>query len=333
MTRSQFQPYRAGCVLRPLRLALNTTAVTTAVTAAMEPSSAERTGTARTPAPGSNALRVPTTAAAGSPAAAAARATADEPTPAPLARGRTDRTARTASRPTRARQNTAAPAPRTSPSALIPRSGSNRRTGPTGASGDIAIAPATASAAPPRTGITPGSAAASAAWPRVAPSTRSTAMSGADRPIIWARPCPTSTSMASAAIAPNTLSATASGLIACCTWLRMTSVRLIAERGRAHVAVRRLLLLPLQVRGQRGQLPLQLRNPGRAPGQPQPDPRVEVLRQQLPGRPRRQDGPLRLVGLVHQRGRDLRDRRHPVGPDEGRARRAGPARLSGGTSS
>src|SRR2546429_7029121 len=86
MTRSQVQPYRAGCVLRPPRLALNTTAVTTAVTAAIEPSSAERTGTARTPEPGSNALRVPTTAAAGSPAAAAARATAEEPPPAPPAR-------------------------------------------------------------------------------------------------------------------------------------------------------------------------------------------------------------------------------------------------------
>src|SRR5438874_1348250 len=68
MARSQSQPYRAGWEVRPPRLALNTTAVTTAVTAATEPSSAERTGTARTPDPGSNAVRVPTTAAAGSPA-------------------------------------------------------------------------------------------------------------------------------------------------------------------------------------------------------------------------------------------------------------------------
>src|SRR5437667_11956347 len=103
MARSQSQPYRAGCAIRPPRLALNTTAVTTAMTAATEPSRAERTGTARTPDPGSNALRVPTTAAAGSPAAAAALATADEPTPAPLSRGRADRTASTASRPGRAR--------------------------------------------------------------------------------------------------------------------------------------------------------------------------------------------------------------------------------------
>src|SRR6266513_2972246 len=138
MARSQSQPYRAGCEVRPPRLALNTTAVTTAVTAAIEPSSAERTGTARTPEPGSNALRVPTTAAAGSPAAAAARATADEPTPAPLSRGRTDRTASTASRPSRARQNSAAPAPRTSPSALIPWSGSgDRKSGVEGKSVDL----------------------------------------------------------------------------------------------------------------------------------------------------------------------------------------------------
>src|SRR4030088_553438 len=85
MARSQSQPYRAGCADRPPRLALNTTAATTATTAATEPSSAERTGTARTPDPGSNALRVPTTAAAGSPAAAAARGTADDAHPRPAA--------------------------------------------------------------------------------------------------------------------------------------------------------------------------------------------------------------------------------------------------------
>ena len=56
-------------------------------------------------------------------------------------------------------------------------------------------------------------------------------MSGADRPIICARPCTISTSMASAAMAPNTLSATASGLMACCTWPRMTSERLTLKVG------------------------------------------------------------------------------------------------------
>ena len=82
-------------------------------------------------------------------------------------------------------------------------------------------------------------------------------MSGADRLIIWARPCPTSTSMASAAMAPNTLSATASGLIACCTWLRMTSVRLTLNEGGVTSWCTACLRLPLQVRGQRGQVLLQ----------------------------------------------------------------------------
>src|SRR5689334_14777169 len=159
MARSQSQPYRAGCAVRPPRLALNTTAATTAVTAAIQPSRAERTGTARTPDPGSNALRVPPTAAAGSPAAPAARATADEPTPVPLSRGRTARTASTVSSPGRASQNPAAPRPGTRPSAAIPRSASNWRTGPTGASGAVATAPATASATPPKTATSPGRAA------------------------------------------------------------------------------------------------------------------------------------------------------------------------------
>jgi hypothetical protein len=37
--------------------------------------------------------------------------------------------------------------------------------------------------------------------------------------------------MANAAMAPNALSATVSGLIACCTWLRMTSERLMLNVG------------------------------------------------------------------------------------------------------
>ena len=312
MARSQSQPYRAGCAVRPLRLALNTTAVTTAMTAATEPSSAERTGTARTPDPGSNALRMPTTAAAGSPAAAAARATADEPTPAPLSRGRTDRTASTASSPSRARPNTAAPPPRTSPSAAIPRSGSNWRTGPTGASGDTATAPATASATPPRTAISPGRAAASAAWARVAPRTRSTAVSGADRVIIWARPCPTSTSMASAAIAPNTLSATASGLIACCTWLRMTSVRLTVNEGGGTSRCSACRACRCRSAARVARCFCSVSGPGRALGQAQPDPRVEVLRQQLPGRPRREDAPLR-PGRIRRSGRAGPPRSPPPG--------------------
>src|SRR6266702_6014360 len=163
MTRSQFQPYLAGWEIRPVRLALNTTALTTAVTAAMDPSNVDRTGTDRTPDPGSSAFRLPTTVDAGSPAAAAVLAMADERKPAPPLLGRTDRTARTASSPSKTTPRRTAPAPRTRASARTPWLGSKRRTGPTGASGDTATAPATASITPPRTGITPGRPAASAA--------------------------------------------------------------------------------------------------------------------------------------------------------------------------
>src|SRR5579862_5414241 len=96
MTVSQFQPYLAGCEISPARLALNTTALTTAVTAAMAPSSADRTGTER---PGSSALRVPTTTTAGRPAAAATRARADGRGPAQAPRWLADRTASTVSSP------------------------------------------------------------------------------------------------------------------------------------------------------------------------------------------------------------------------------------------
>src|SRR5580698_5202137 len=111
MTVSQFQPYRAGWVTSPARLALNTTALTTAVTAATAPSSADRTGTER---PGSSALRVPTTIVAGRPAAAAARARADERGPAQVPRRPAVRTASTVSSPSSRTAQAPAPAPTTS---------------------------------------------------------------------------------------------------------------------------------------------------------------------------------------------------------------------------
>src|SRR6266542_6626728 len=96
---SQFQPYRAGWETSPVRLAPKTTAVTTEVTAAMEPAIADRIGAARAPVPGSSALRLPMTAAAGRPALAAALAMADGcPPAAAVGRCRTDRAASTASR-------------------------------------------------------------------------------------------------------------------------------------------------------------------------------------------------------------------------------------------
>ena len=124
MITSQFQPYRTGWEIRPVRLAPNTTALTTAATAIIDPSRVDRTGTDRTPAPGSSALRVPTTADGGSPAATAAWAMTDGWPWAWLARGRADRAASTASSPSSTTINSAAPVPAIAQSAWNPRSGS-----------------------------------------------------------------------------------------------------------------------------------------------------------------------------------------------------------------
>src|ERR1700728_4995598 len=77
MTTSQFHPYRSGWVIRPVRLALNTTAATTAVTAATDPSKVDRTGTECRPDPGPSAWRIPSAAEAGSPEASAFLAITD----------------------------------------------------------------------------------------------------------------------------------------------------------------------------------------------------------------------------------------------------------------
>ena len=225
----QFQPYRTGWLTRPVRLAPNTAAAITAVTAAMDPSKVARTGTACCPDPGSSALRLATTAGADSPAAAAARATAEGRSRSGRVTGRVARAPITASTASRITASSTEPAPRTSPSASTPRAGSNWRTWPTGASGESAIAPATARMVAPRTAATPGRQAASAVWARLPPRARSTDMSWAARLISCARPCPASTSMASAAIAPKTASATTCGPIACRTSLRTMSWRATAK--------------------------------------------------------------------------------------------------------
>ena len=69
----QFQPYRGGWVTSPFRLAPNTTAITTASTAAADPARVARTGAGRRPAPRSSAARMPATAVTGRPASRAAR--------------------------------------------------------------------------------------------------------------------------------------------------------------------------------------------------------------------------------------------------------------------
>ena len=111
MITSQFQPYRTGWEIRPVRLAPNTTALTTAATAMIDPRRVDRTGTDRTPAPGSSALRAPTTADGGSPVATAAWAMTEGRFPARPPRERTARAASTASSPSSTTRNSAAPVP------------------------------------------------------------------------------------------------------------------------------------------------------------------------------------------------------------------------------
>ncbi len=90
----------------------------------------------------------------------------------------------------------------------------------------------------------------------------------------------------------------------------------VTERMAGQILVSAGALPPLYLPRQRAELGLQRGYARGAAGQAQPDPRVEELRRLLPGRVWRQDAPFRMVGLVHQCWRDLRYRRHPVGPDE-----------------
>ena len=218
ISRVQFQPYLAGWVTSPFRLAPNTAAVTTASTAATDPTMVARTGAARPAPPRSSAARIPTTALAGRPAAAAARATDEVRRGTALAVGRADRQASAARIPRQSNASTAPPPARTSGSARKPRAGSNARTGPTGASGETATATATASTIPPRTATAPSMLVVNATWARVAPTARRAGTLAADQLSSCARPCPASTSRASAASPPKMASATACGSIVCCTW-------------------------------------------------------------------------------------------------------------------
>ena len=69
----QFHPYSGGFETSVWRLSPKVNVVTTRATANTDPSSAERTGTAARPSPGSSAIRTPTTPGADSPARASGR--------------------------------------------------------------------------------------------------------------------------------------------------------------------------------------------------------------------------------------------------------------------
>src|ERR1700728_622625 len=90
MSSVQFQPYRAGWVTSPFRLAPNTTAITTASTPAADPARVARTGAVRRPAPRSSAARMPATAVTGRPASRAALVTGEGPLAGVLGAGPAD---------------------------------------------------------------------------------------------------------------------------------------------------------------------------------------------------------------------------------------------------
>ncbi len=144
----------------------------------------------------------------------------------------------------------------------------------------------------------PGMAAASAAWPRVAPRAWMAEISGADRLSSCARAWPTSTSKASAATAAKMARA-----------IDLRPDRLLdlgleqrevpdaeGQAGlRVVVAAR---ACRSSRRGQPGQAVLERRDPGRPVAQAHADPGELVGAEQPPGGGRRQDAAVHLVGLV-----------------------------------
>src|ERR1700689_4676846 len=313
MTTSQFHPYRAGWVVKPLRLALNTTAATTAVTAATDPSNVDRTGTECRPDPGWSAWRMPSAAGAGRPEAATFLAIRDgRPAAARRAR-RTERTAKSASSPSSTVASRTAPGPSTSQSAWNPRLGSRCRTGPTGASGDTATAPARASMTPPRMPIIP-----------VRPANRGAgADDGADHRHVGRGP----TQHLGQALANQYQQGQRGdqpeerqrGRIGPDGLLHLTVDEISAldwEAEVSHVLVSRPADLPLHRGGQLGESLLEPGDASRAVSQAQPAPGVREIGQHLAGGPGRQDWGLLLVGLIDQGRRDLHDGGHPVGMGE-----------------
>ena len=165
----------------PTRLAPNTAAAITAVTAMAVPARALRTGTAVRPRPASNAIRTPiapdtapvlpsSLASHGRPV----RATAGSAPPSGLAARAAARHAARASTVRGSSAITAAPAPRTARLSSTPGSGSASRAGPIGISGDAVTAITTASAAPVTVTMASLASESPVSVPRVAPRARST---------------------------------------------------------------------------------------------------------------------------------------------------------------
>ena len=137
---SQSQPATAGSPMTWDRLEPNTSAARTAASAAAIPTIAGRTGTAARPRPGSNASRIPDTAAGDSPQPASrpASRTPGRTGAVPRALARTARGADSAARPASSSASTAAPPSRAAASNANPGEISARRASPIGVSTDSA---------------------------------------------------------------------------------------------------------------------------------------------------------------------------------------------------
>src|SRR6202167_1908656 len=203
-----------------------TSAATTAVIATVVPTSALRTGTAVRPRPGSNAIRTP--AAPGTdPARPRADPSRDGGAGAAGSATPSGPGARAAARKTPGSSNAsgsrtvaAKPTPGIPGVTPTPGSGSARRAGPIGISGEAASATATASTPPATVTAASRITERPTSLPRVMPRARQIGYSAASTVSCRASNWPTRASAMSATSAANAASATASGLMA--RWVAAT---------------------------------------------------------------------------------------------------------------
>ncbi len=296
MTRSSSSRSRAGCAVRPPRRALNTTAVTPAVTAATEPSSAERTGTrpAR-PRPARTRCRSAHDGGEWRGPAAAAGPGYGGRADARLACARPDRPDRQDGQQadqgqaehSRARDEDEPVG--TDPAVRVEAHRPHRRQ-----RRERHRAAATASAGAGHDG---GRAAGSAGRRR---RLAAAGAQHAEHRDVRGRPAdhlrqalPHQHQHGQRRNGAEHAQRDRLGLIACCTWPRMTSVRLMLNVGALTLRCVACCSCRCRSAASVASCRCRFRNSSRASGQAQPDPRVVVRGQQLPGRP----GEARMVPL------------------------------------
>jgi len=177
---AQSCPYRCGLVVKPTKLVPKTKAATTATTAAVVAARALRTGTAVRPRPGSNAICTPMPPVV-DPVTLSdllkdqARAVAGgSATPSGLPALAAARQATGITRASGSSAMATMPPPKMARLTSTPGVGSARLAGPSGISGEAAMATATAMNAPPVVAMPARARLKVASVPRVIPSARRT---------------------------------------------------------------------------------------------------------------------------------------------------------------